>query len=121
MKITRIIALLVVVVAAIIIYTSMAEASRYANFNQAFSKPGEKFTVIGKLDRSKQIVDLPNRLEFYVIDEEQNTRKVICNKSKPQDFERSEKIVMTGTAKGEQFEATELLLKCPSKYNDTNK
>jgi len=120
MKTSRILALVVIVVAASIIDTSLQGASRYADFNQAFNKPGEKFTVIGKLDRSKQIIDLPNHLEFYLVDEQKNERKVVYNKTKPQDFERSEKIVMTGTAKGQDFMATELLLKCPSKYNNSN-
>lgn len=121
MKTTRIIALLVIAVAISIIYTSMSGTSRYANFDQAFESPGTKFTVIGKLNREKQIVDLPNKLEFYVIDEKNVEHKVCYNKTKPQDFERSEKIVMTGIAKGNDFHASELLLKCPSKYNDQNK
>ena len=118
MKTTRILALIVIVVAASIIYTSLEGASRYADFSQVFDEPGEKFTVIGKLDRTHQMVDLPNHLEFYLVDEQKNTRKVVYNKTKPQDFERSEKIVMTGTAKGNNFLATEILLKCPSKYNN---
>lgn len=121
MKTVRVIALLVIVVAVSIIYTSFSASGRYADFGQAFDSPGEKFTVIGKLNLEKQIVDLPNRLEFYVVDEKNNERKVCYNRTKPQDFERSEKIVMTGIAKGNEFQATELLLKCPSKYNNTNK
>lgn len=121
MKTTRIIALLVIGVAISIIYTSLSASSRYADFNQAFGNPGQKYTVIGKLNREKQIVDLPNKLEFYVVDEKNVEHKVCYNKTKPQDFERSEKIVMTGIAQGNEFQATELLLKCPSKYNDTNK
>src|SRR5687767_10889535 len=120
MKISRILASVVIVVAASIIYSSLAGASRYADFSQVFNKPGEKFTVIGKLDRTKQMIDLPTHLEFYLIDDQKNERKVIYNKTKPQDFERSEKIVMTGRAKGNDFMATELLLKCPSKYNNEN-
>ena len=120
MKTTRILALIVILVSVSIIYTSLSGASRYADFTQVFDNPGEKFTVIGKLDRSKQMVDLPNHLEFYIVDEKHKECKVIYNKTKPQDFERSEKIVMTGCAKGNTFEATEILLKCPSKYNKTN-
>lgn len=120
MKPTKILALIVIVVAASVIYTSLSASSRYADFKQAFNEPGQKFTVIGKLDRTKQMVDLPNHLEFYLIDEQNNMRKVVYNKTKPQDFERSEKVVMTGIAKGNDFLATELLLKCPSKYNNQN-
>jgi cytochrome c-type biogenesis protein CcmE len=38
--------------------------------------------------------------------------------SKPQDFERSEQIVLTGKMKGDEFVATDILMKCPSKYKD---
>jgi cytochrome c-type biogenesis protein CcmE len=43
---------------------------------------------------------------------------VIYHDAKPQDFEKSEKVVIIGSMKNGQFEAKSLLLKCPSKYND---
>ena len=45
-------------------------------------------------------------------------RKVVLLSEKPQDFEMSEQIVLTGKMKGEEFIASEVLLKCPSKYKD---
>ena len=45
-------------------------------------------------------------------------KKVILEKTKPQDFERSEQIVLIGKVEGDEFHASEILLKCPSKYND---
>jgi cytochrome c-type biogenesis protein CcmE len=44
--------------------------------------------------------------------------KVTYNGSKPQDFERSEQIVITGKYQGNQFYADKILMKCPSKYNN---
>ena len=44
--------------------------------------------------------------------------KVVFQGSKPQDFERSEQIVLTGKMVGEEFHASKILMKCPSKYND---
>ena len=58
-----------------------------------------------------------NQFAFYLIDEKGTEKKVIYNNTKPQDFEKSEKVVVVGSMKGEQFMATSLLLKCPSKYN----
>lgn len=120
MKVSAILALVVVAIAGSIIFTSVSGQSRYSDFNDAFKSPGEKITVIGKLNRDKQMVDLPNHMEFYVVDENKRECKVIYHKTKPQDFERSEKIVMTGQAHGNTFVANELLLKCPSKYNTSN-
>lgn len=114
-----IIAVIIIVVAGSIVFTSVSGQSRYSDFSDAFSSPGEKITVIGKLNREKEMVDLPNHMEFYVVDEKHRECKVIYNKTKPQDFERSEKIVMTGAVKGKSFVANELLLKCPSKYNNS--
>jgi cytochrome c-type biogenesis protein CcmE len=45
-------------------------------------------------------------------------RKVILNKPKPQDFEMSEQIVVTGELQNDAFMANEILMKCPSKYKD---
>ena len=44
--------------------------------------------------------------------------KVVLLAEKPQDFELSEQIVVTGRMKGEEFIATDMLMKCPSKYKD---
>ena len=38
------------------------------------------------------------------------------NGTKPNDFERSEQIVIIGKMKGEEFAASGILMKCPSKY-----
>jgi cytochrome c-type biogenesis protein CcmE len=121
MKTRLIIALVIVSLCMGMIYTTMAGTSRYASFSTAWNEPGKKFTIIGKINRDKEIVSLPNHFEFYLIDETNTERKVIANESKPQDFERSEQVVVTGTVNGDQFVANRILLKCPSKYNNTNK
>lgn len=43
---------------------------------------------------------------------------MVLAKAKPQDFERSEQIVVTGSMKDNQFYADEILMKCPSKYKE---
>jgi len=42
----------------------------------------------------------------------------VYREPKPQDFERSEEITMKGHATDSAFVAREILMKCPSKYND---
>ena len=43
-------------------------------------------------------------------------------KAKPQDLERSERLVLIGSAADDgTFDAREMLMKCPSKYNQENK
>jgi cytochrome c-type biogenesis protein CcmE len=53
-----------------------------------------------------------------MVDDNKEERKVILDQGKPQDFELSEQIVLTGKMKDDEFIASEILLKCPSKYKD---
>jgi cytochrome c-type biogenesis protein CcmE len=43
---------------------------------------------------------------------------VVYRNAKPQDIERTEKVVLIGNYKGDHFEASSILSKCPSKYNE---
>jgi cytochrome c-type biogenesis protein CcmE len=42
--------------------------------------------------------------------------KVVFRGTEPQDFQESEQIVLTGQMAGGEFHASEILMKCPSKY-----
>ena len=48
-------------------------------------------------------------------------RLVTYKGAKPQDFEKSEQVVVIGKIENDAFLASSLLLKCPSKYNDEKK
>jgi cytochrome c-type biogenesis protein CcmE len=48
-------------------------------------------------------------------------RMVTYKGAKPQDFEKSEQVVVIGKIVDDKFEASSLLLKCPSKYNEDKK
>ncbi len=60
-----------------------------------------------------------NYFAFYMRDNQGLESKVVFNGSKPQDFERSEQIVLTGKMIGNEFHASKILMKCPSKYEET--
>jgi cytochrome c-type biogenesis protein CcmE len=124
MKKTHIIGILLIAVCIAIVVGSLYDASSYANFDKAFTNPGEEYHVVGKLDTTKPVVyepgKNPNLTVFHMFDENNVSRRVELYKSKPQDFERSETIVLIGSAGGDEetFEANNILLKCPSKYED---
>lgn len=120
MKKTHIIALLVIAVSVGVIFSSVSDSSTYSNFTEAFRNEGEKYTVVGWLNKEKEIIAEPTQCTFYIIDKDSVERKVIYNQPKPQDFERSESVVLTGKAHKDIFYASEISLKCPSKYNDIN-
>ncbi len=50
------------------------------------------------------------------LDQEGISQKVVYSDAKPQDFEKSEQLVVTGKSEGEVFYAEQILMKCPSKY-----
>lgn len=112
--------ILIVGALSVIIFTS-SDVSSYGTFAQA-ERSGERLKVVGQLSKDKDMiydpVEDPNKFTFFMKDNEGREEKVILLKPKPQDFELSEQLVLTGTMKDETFIASDMLMKCPSKYND---
>ena len=110
------------VLAGIYLLTQAAgDLSEYSSFDDAV-RTGKKVKIVGTLAKDKEMhydpVKDPNYFTFFVTDNDGQEKKVVLHSSKPQDFELSEQIVLTGQMKGEDFVATDLLMKCPSKYKD---
>ncbi len=126
MKRTHII-ILVAIAALIVtlIIFSAGDFSTYDTINSAKEKSGKYVHLIAKLDKTQPIeydpVNNPNYLSFYAIDSLGGRTKVVFHNSKPTDLEKSERIVMKGSMKGDHFECKDILLKCPSKYKDDKK
>lgn len=131
MKTSHIILLLVIAVAIGVIISTSGDASKYVSFAEAkalsLENADEKVHVVGKLkkDAMGDIVGMnyqpsvdPNYFEFVIIDNQNKEERVVYLSPKPQDFEKSEQIVIIGGFKGERFKADKILMKCPSKYED---
>jgi len=120
MKKTEIVLILLIAVIIGVVLSLTYNASTYITFADAEKRMGKEFTVIGDLNKEKEIWFKPrlNLLTFYATDSLANERKVYYHDAKPQDFERSEKITMTGFATDSGFVANTILMKCPSKYNE---
>jgi cytochrome c-type biogenesis protein CcmE len=122
MKRTHIIGIIVIALAIGAILSTVADSSTYASFSTAMANPGSEFHVVGQLNKEKELSYNPekdaNLFSFYMIDNDGKECKVNFAGAKPQDFERSEQIVLTGKYNGEgNFTASKILMKCPSKYN----
>jgi len=121
MKKTHIVAMIMVLVAIVLLVISSQELSTFSTFEQAKAS-GKRVKVAGQLSKADPIVYNPdkdaNYFSFYLTDEADDTQQVIINQKKPMDFERSESIVLTGRWTDSHFAATEMLLKCPSKYKN---
>ena len=121
MKKSHLLAIVVVAVAIGILISASKDVTTYANFSQA-AKSDDKVKLVGQLVKDRPVeydpAKDPNFLAFYLKDDAGEIRRVELMAAKPQDFERSESIVLTGQMKGETFAASDMLLKCPSKYKD---
>jgi len=118
----NIIIALVFIVVGIIVFANMSkDVSTYATF-QIAEKSGQTSKIVGQLAKEKPITydseNKPNEFSFYMKDSDGLEKLVILNKPKPQDFEMSEQIVVTGKIQDNTFMAHEILMKCPSKYKD---
>lgn len=121
MKKSSILGIVVIAVFIAIIISIYGDSSTYASFSEA-QKTEVELHVVGQLNKDKELVYNPtqnaNYFSFYMLDEHGQECKVVFQGSKPQDFERSEQIVLTGKMVGQEFHASKILMKCPSKYND---
>jgi cytochrome c-type biogenesis protein CcmE len=121
MKKSSILGIVAIAVLIAIIISIYGDSSTYASFTEAQTTEAE-LHVVGQLNKEKELVYNPienaNYFSFFMLDEEGKECKVVFNGSKPQDFERSEQIVLTGRMVGDEFHASKILMKCPSKYND---
>jgi cytochrome c-type biogenesis protein CcmE len=97
------------------------DMSTYSTFKDAATSE-VSVKIVGQLSKDKEIfynpVEDPNYFSFYMRDADGSESKVVMLTKKPQDFELSEQIVLTGQMKGEEFLASDMLMKCPSKYKD---
>lgn len=98
------------------------DLTTYETFESAADKKEQFVVVKVKLDQSKPIyydqLKDPNYTEFYALDQDGNSRKVVYKNAKPTDIEKSEGIDLNGYMRSDHFECTKLQMKCPSKYKD---
>ncbi len=119
MKKSSIIGIVVIAIAICVIISTYADSSTYGTFTDAKGTTSE-LHVVGQLNKEKQLFYNPqqdaNYFAFYMKDNKGLECKVVFSGTKPQDFERSEQIVLTGKMIGNEFHASKILMKCPSKY-----
>jgi cytochrome c-type biogenesis protein CcmE len=132
MKKGHIIGLGIIAIAIVIIMTSIGDASSYESFNTAWEmkEDGEDkaIHVVGQLkkDASGEVTGLEVREDktsftFLLVDTDGTEQKVFYNEPVPADFQRSEQVVVIGSYREKEiFVADKILMKCPSKYQETD-
>lgn len=122
MKKIHILGIVVIAVAIGVIFTSLQSSATYSDFAEATSNPDTEYHVVGKLDKTVPVQYDPkinaDECSFMMKDNKGVEKIVVLHKSVPQDFQKSEQIVLIGKMQGDEFHANDILMKCPSKYND---
>jgi cytochrome c-type biogenesis protein CcmE len=116
--------ILIAAVSAILVstYTSSVDSVTFAD---ARLKEGQQVKIVGSFDKTKSIeydaLTDANLTKFYVIDAKGESVAVSLydKQGKPMGLEQSENVTIEGKfdASG-NFQASHLLMKCPSKYNE---
>jgi cytochrome c-type biogenesis protein CcmE len=121
MKKVYIVAGICLIAGIALLLSAAGDMSTYSSFKDA-DQTSRKVKVVGTLAKDMEMyynpAENPNYFSFYVNDNNAEMRKVVLFAAKPQDFELSEQIVITGKMEGDVFHASDLLMKCPSKYKD---
>ncbi|MGZ3873672.1 MAG: cytochrome c maturation protein CcmE domain-containing protein [Mucilaginibacter sp.] len=119
MKKSSIFGLVVIAIAIAVIITTYSSSSTYGTFSDA-KKTNSELHIVGHLDKNKELyydaAKDANYFSFFIKDNKGQECKVVFTGTKPQDFEKSEQIVLTGRMTGNEFHASKILMKCPSKY-----
>jgi cytochrome c-type biogenesis protein CcmE len=115
---------IIVGVLAIVFFTSLLmynfgnSISTYVNFEEAAQRSTSH--VIGTWDSSQDhgFSRETMQFSFHMKDQDGNVRRVVYPRPKPNNFEQATQLVVIGEMRNNVFHASEMLMKCPSKYND---
>ena len=129
MKKSHILIIVVIAAAIGIIVSTAGDASTYVSFGEAYQMAtagsNKDIHVVGELtkDASGNVIGIEQGLDkvsfsFVLVDEQGKQQRVEYNEPMPQDFTKSEKVVVIGRYEGDVFKASKILLKCPSKYQE---
>jgi cytochrome c-type biogenesis protein CcmE len=106
--------------ASLLFFNFGNQVGGYMSFDQA-SASDAKAHVVGTWveDMPTEYDRSANVFTFHMRDESGNVRRVRYANPKPANFEEATQIVVEGYAGEDAFVANHILVKCPSKYNET--
>ena len=118
----NIVVILMVAVLMGTLFSVFTANSESVVFARAFAEPGIEFKVSGTLDTDHPVMYDPMvevaETRFHMRDKDGALQEVVLRKAKPTGLEQSESIDLYGRVVDGQFIAGEMLMKCPSKYNE---
>ncbi|NJD22931.1 MAG: cytochrome c maturation protein CcmE [Melioribacter sp.] len=111
---------IIIVFLAVMIYLFTQTNVQYESSFAKVMQTGKTVKATGSWvkERNYEIDKTNNLFSFYMKDPEGNTMKVIYHGAIPNNFESSTSVVVTGKYHDGNFHASDILTKCPSKYQD---
>jgi cytochrome c-type biogenesis protein CcmE len=111
---------IIVIFLAIMIYLFTQTNVQYESSFAKVMVAGKTVKATGSWVKERNFeIDKQNKIfSFYMKDENGNVMKVVYNGAIPNNFESSKSIVVTGKFKDGVFHASDILTKCPSKYQE---
>jgi cytochrome c-type biogenesis protein CcmE len=111
---------IIVIFSAVMIYLFTQTNVQYESSFEKIMNSGKTVKATGSWVKEKnyEIDKGNNRFSFYMKDVRGNLMKVVYQGTIPNNFESSQSIVVTGKFRDGNFHATDILTKCPSKYQD---
>lgn len=111
---------LIVTFTSLLLYNFGNSISAYVDFETA-ERFEQNVHVVGAWEKEQPhgFSMQTKTFSFYMKDEQGNVRRVIYSKPKPNNFDTAERLVVIGESKNGVFYANDMLMKCPSKYNNT--
>lgn len=110
----------IIVFTSLVMFNFSQSISSYVDFEEATVMSGDRIHVIGTWDNTQPARFSTDTMtfSFFMTDESGNTRRVTYPRPKPNNFEQADQIVVIGEMRGDTFVSRDMLVKCPSKYND---
>jgi cytochrome c-type biogenesis protein CcmE len=114
---------IIIIFLAVMVYLFTQTNVQYENNFDKVMQSGKTLRATGSWvkERNYEVDKQNNLLSFYIKDNLGTTMKVVYHGTIPNNFESSTSIVVTGKFVDGNFHATDILTKCPSKYQDQQK
>lgn len=116
---------LIIISLGITLYAFSFSIAQHVTITQAMKMPGQTVQVPGKIIKDTVVYDT-SRSELRFDVEEMNGKDpqrltIVYREPKPENFDTATSVEAQGVYKNGMFYAKNLLIKCPSKYNDEKK
>ncbi len=109
--------LAVVAVASTAVFVSFSQgASPYVTVAQARSMSGDRLHLACDLIPGTVKTDFSNHSISFDAKDEKGTKVTIVHTGDPVNLKDATRVVAVGSFKGDVFQSSQLLVKCPSKY-----